>query len=126
MSRRLRTLLWRTRWLVVAVCLAVAVWVVLGQLRPVPPPTVPVVVAARDLPAGTTVAETDVRAERLPAAARTGVTVADGIGSRLRVGVPACLPMVPTRLLCAGPPGAAPPGWGVAAVVLADPVLAAL
>src|SRR5690606_41442168 len=88
MSRRLRTLLWRTRWLVVAVCLAVAVCVVLGQLRPVPPPTVPVVVAARDLPAGTTVAETDVRVERLPAAPRTGVTAADVIGSRITIGVP--------------------------------------
>lgn len=126
MSRRLRTLLWRTRWLVVAVCLAVAVWVVLGQLRPVPPPTVPVVVAARDLPAGTTVAETDVRVERLPAAARTGVTVADVIGSRLTIGVPEGLPVVPTMLLGPGLPEAAPPGWVVTPVVLADPVLADL
>lgn len=49
-----------------ALLLAAAALVAVQQLRPAPPPTSPVVVAARDLPAGTRLQGSDLAVRRLP------------------------------------------------------------
>jgi hypothetical protein len=51
-ARRLRSLLWRTRYLAAAACCAVAAALVVQALRPAPPPTVGVVVPTSTLVAG--------------------------------------------------------------------------
>lgn len=126
LTRSFRPLLWRYRWFVVALCLALATWVVVGELRPPPAPTVPVLVTARDVPAGTVLTAADLRLE--PAThAPDGIVGSDiAVGSRLTVGLPAGVPVVDTMLLGPGLADAAPPGWVVVPVPLADPVLADL
>lgn len=56
------------RRLVVAILTGIAVVSGLSALRPSPPPTQPVWVAARDLPGGEPLASGDIRIERLPTA----------------------------------------------------------
>lgn len=51
-----------------AVCAALCVLAVIAALRAPPPPGVPVLVAARDLPAGTVLGGADLRLARFPAA----------------------------------------------------------
>lgn len=126
MPHPLRAWLWRFRWLVVSVCVACAAWLVVGELRPAPPPTVPVVVAAHALPAGSTVTAADLRVDRAPVAPAGAVRLDDAVGATLTIGVTEGLPLVSTMLLGPGLVEAAPPGWVVAPVVLADPVLADL
>lgn len=126
MSRRLRATLWRIRWLVVATCLACATWVVVGELRPAPAPTTPVLVAARDLPAGAVLGRADLRVEPLSGAPTGAVAVDAAVGATLTIGVPEGLPVVATMLLGPGLTQAAPPGWVVVPAPLADPVLAEL
>lgn len=126
MPRRLRSLLWRRRWLLVALCLACATWVVVGELRPAPPPTTPVLITARELPAGSVLTADDVRWQELPSAPTGAVTTDLAVGATLTIGVPEGLPLVGTMLLGPGLADAAPPHWVVAPVPLADPVLADL
>lgn len=123
---RPRALLWRFRWLVVAVCVAVAAWVAIGELRPAPPATVPVLVAAHDLPAGSVLTASDLRVAHVTDAPGPSMPIDDAIGARLIIGAPAGLAVVPTMLLGPGLADSAPPGWVVAPVTLADPVLAEL
>jgi len=119
-------LLWRYRWLVVACCLAAAAWVTIGVLRPPPPPTVPVLVAARDVPAGTVLTAADVRIDAAGSAPGGTVGLDAAVGATLTVGLPAGVPVVDTMLLGPGLSGAAPAGWVVVPVPLADPMLAEL
>ena len=65
--RRPSLLLWRHRHLVVAVCLGTAVLVALSVLRPGPEQGRQVLVAARQVSAGTLITEQDVTTSRLPA-----------------------------------------------------------
>lgn len=60
-------LLWRHRHLVVAACLAAAAVAALNVLRPAPPPTQEVLVAAREVSAGALVTEDDVARRSVPA-----------------------------------------------------------
>jgi pilus assembly protein CpaB len=126
LPRSLRPLLWRYRWFVVALCLALATWIVVGELRPSPTPTVPVLVTARAVPAGTVLTGTDVRLEPAGRAPEGAVDADVAVGSRLTVGLPAGVPVVETMLLGPGLADAAPSGWVVVPVPLADPVLADL
>lgn len=109
--------------------LGVAAAVVVGELRPAPPPTTPVVVAARELPAGTVLQAGDLRVARVhPGMVPDGApqAVPDVVGRRLSTGVPARLPLVPTVLAESGWSAAAPSGTVVVPVRLADPAVAAL
>jgi Flp pilus assembly protein CpaB len=119
-------LLWRYRWLVVACCVAAAAWVSIGALRPLPPPTVPVLVTARDMPAGTVLTAADVQLEAAERAPAGTMDLDTAVGATLTVGLPAGVPVVDTMLLGPGLPDAAPAGWVVVPVPLADPMLAEL
>lgn len=119
--------LWRGRFVVAACGVAVAASAVLHELRPEPPRTTPVVVAARDLPAGTTIAAQDLRVARVPGALGLDGVLDDAaalVGESTAVPVPAGLPVVPGLLATGDVAG--PEGTVVAAVRLADPAVAAL
>src|SRR3954452_20756676 len=64
--RRVRLWVWRLRWPAAALLVGCSVAVTVGELRPSPPPTTPVVVAARELAAGTPLGTEDVRVVRVP------------------------------------------------------------
>ncbi|AYD90447.1 flagellar biosynthesis protein FlgA [Actinomyces sp. 2119] len=66
-ARRPSLLLWRHRHLVVAACLAAAAVATLNVLRPDPPSTQEVLVAARQVSAGTVVTKDDVVRRSVPA-----------------------------------------------------------
>lgn len=122
-----RGVLWRWRLVVAAIGVGLAAASALQALRPPEPRTRTVVVAARDLPAGTTLTAGDVRVAHVPEALAVGGTAtsaADVVGESLAVPVPAGLPVVPGLLASGGLVG--PPGTVVAAVRLADPAMAAL
>lgn len=129
-GRRLRILAWRLRHVVAATCLALAATAVVGELRPAPAPGVDVLVAARDLPVGTTLGAADVAVAGVPARlAVAGSEASDEaraalVGATTAVAVPAGLPLVPQVL--AGTDLAGPPGTVVAAVHLGDDSVAAL
>jgi len=122
-----RALLWRTRFLVVAVCLGVVASSVVDALRPEPPATIGIAVAARALPAGTVLSSTDLRTAHLPAGStpdRAARSAAKLVGATTAVPLTAGTPLVPGLLVpddLAGPPGTV-----VAAVRLADPAVTSL
>jgi pilus assembly protein CpaB len=122
-----RALLWRGRFLVVAICLGVVASSVVDELRPDPPATVAVVVVARALPAGTTLRSVDLRTIRVPVDAapdRAARSPAALVGSSTAVPLTAGTPLVPGLMVpddLAGPPGTV-----VAAVRLADPAVSSM
>lgn len=126
---RWRVLLWRLRFPFAATLLGVAAVLTLGELRPDPPPTVPVLVAARPLEAGAMLTASDLQLAR----ASPG-SVPDGVhdephallGRSLVVAVPAGLPVVDALLRDDRLASAGPPGTVVVPVRLADPGVAAL
>ncbi|WP_435736912.1 SAF domain-containing protein [Cellulosimicrobium sp. PMB13] len=65
--RRAGVLWWRLRFVVAAVCCGLAATATVSALRPEPPPTVPVVVTAREVSAGDELAAADVRVVEVPA-----------------------------------------------------------
>lgn len=125
---RLRILLWRARVPLAAAALGLAAVVAVGDLRPAPPVTVDLLVAARDLTAGTVLTDADVRTAAVsPDAAVAGARAAGHasvVGQRTAVPVPAGLPLVAGVLTGGRLTG--PPGTVVAAVRLADGAVAAL
>ncbi|WP_420111329.1 SAF domain-containing protein [Pseudactinotalea sp.] len=125
-SRSFRPVLWRYRWLVVACCLACATWVAIGELRPPPEPTSPVLVTARDVPAGTVLTAADVRLDAAPRAPGGAVPLEAAVGATVTIGLPEGVAVVETMLLGPGLAESAPEGWVVVPAPLADPVLADL
>ncbi|MCL3861252.1 RcpC/CpaB family pilus assembly protein [Actinotalea sp. K2] len=126
---RWRVLAWRTRPLQVLLGLAVAGAVVLHQLAPPAPSTTAVVVAARDLAAGTDLARADLRTVHLPdgvvpdgAARRTE----DLTGRRTVVPLTRGLPVVDSLLAGSRFGLDQPPGTVVVPLRLADAAVAAL
>ncbi|CAM5789882.1 SAF domain-containing protein OS=Cellulomonas persica OX=76861 GN=CPE01_28490 PE=4 SV=1 [Cellulomonas persica] len=122
-----RGVLWRWRFVVAALGVGLAATSALQVLRPPEPVMRAVVVAARDLPAGTTIGAADVRVAQVPEGlAVAGTTPGSGevVGESVAVPVPAGLPVVPGLLASGALVG--PPGTVVAAVRLADPAMAAL
>lgn len=65
---------------------AAAAWLALLTLRPDPPPTVRVLAAARDLPAGATLAPSDVRPVPFPAGAVPSGAIRSGATGRVLAG----------------------------------------
>jgi pilus assembly protein CpaB len=122
-----RGVLWRGRFVVAAFGVALTAWAALEELRPEPPRTTPVVVAARDLAAGTPITAADLRVARVPGALGLEAVTDDAaalVGQATAVPVPAGLPVVPGLLATGDVAG--PEGTVVAAVRLADPAVAAL
>ena len=113
---------------VAAACLGLAAALTVGELRPAPAVTVDVLVAARDLPAGTALTSADIRTAALEPAAAIASARAAGhqsvVGRRTAVPVPAGLPLVPGVLTGGRLTG--PPGTVVTAVRLADGAVARL
>ncbi len=115
-------MLWRSRFLLAALCLAWVVVLLVPALRP-PAPSHTVLVAERDLPAGAELGAGDL-AEIELAEVPDGVASRERlIGRRLAVGVPAGLPLVETLLVGPGVASGAPPGTVVTPIRLADPAL---
>lgn len=126
---RWRLLLWRVRFPVAAVLLGTATAQIVAEMRPTPPPTVRVVVAALDLPPGAVIAAADVRVAAMPATLvpnGSHLRADDVVGRALVVGAPVGLPIVDELLAGARFAAAGPPGTVVAPVRLADPAVAAL
>lgn len=124
---RLRGALWRWRALVAALCLGLAAAATVQSLRPAPPPTVPVVVLAADVAAGTPIDAADLAVAHLPPGAVPAdapTAGADVVGATPVVDLVAR--QVPTRALLGGGAPAGPAGTVVAAVRLDDPAVAAL
>ncbi|GIG38708.1 SAF domain-containing protein [Cellulomonas phragmiteti] len=124
---RLRGALWRLRLLLAAVCLGLAAAAVVHAVRPPAPPTVPVVVLARDVPAGTALAPGDLVVTQVPpgVAPRGALVRQDEAKGRVTAtDLPAGLPLVAELLADATLAG--PPGTVVVAVRLDDPAVADL
>ncbi|SKC38457.1 SAF domain-containing protein [Krasilnikoviella flava] len=123
LARRLRSLLWRTRFLLAAACCGLAAAAVVQAVRPAPPPTVDVVVPAHALPAGEPVTAADlttvpVAAELAPDGVATDP--ADLVGLTPATVVPAGLPLHPELLPGGGVVARAPKGTVVVPVRLDD------
>lgn len=122
-----RALLWRGRFVVVALCLGTAAAAVTATLRPPSPPTVPVVVAVHDLDAGSALTSADVAVRHLPTAVapdRTYARPSEVVGESTAVPVGAGVPVVPGLLVPDDVHG--PAGTVVVGVRFADPAVAAL
>ncbi|MFP5218830.1 MAG: Flp pilus assembly protein CpaB [Actinomycetes bacterium] len=123
-ARQLSRALDRNRGLLAGGLAAASVAVALGVLAPSPPPSVEVVAAARDLPAGSPVDADDVRTVELPAAAAPehALRSIDDVAGRVLAGpVRAGEALTDVRLLGAG---LVPPGGQVAVPVrVAEPAL---
>ncbi|WP_307802299.1 SAF domain-containing protein [Cellulomonas fengjieae] len=110
-----------------AVLLGIAAGCTVQALRPPDPPTAAVVVAARDIAAGTDLTGADVRVARLPTAVapRGAVTdPGDVVGSSTAVPLATGIPVLPGLLVADEVQG--PPGTVVATVRFADPAVAGL
>lgn len=120
MKVRTRATVWRLRWVITAACLGAAVALVLLQLRPPPPATTEVLVAARDLSVGTVLTAADLQVRHDPDPPAHQPLVEDLIGSRMAVGLPTGMPVATTMLVGPGLADGAPPGTVVVPVRLAD------
>ncbi len=122
-------MLWRARLPFAAIMVGCAVTFALAALRPAPPPSTPVVVAARALAAGEPAAAGDLAVTRLPPDAVPEGSHGDReavVGRAVVVAVPAGLPLVDTLLRDDRLAAAGPPGTVVVPVRLADPGVADL
>jgi Flp pilus assembly protein CpaB len=114
---------------VVALLLGTAAALTVEELSPAPPPDVPSLQAARDLPAGEVLDVDDVVVARVPdgSAPATGFTrPAQAVGQRLSTAVQAGEPLTPTRLVGPGLLLGQRPGTVALPLRLADPAAAAL
>ena len=107
-----------------ALLAATAVVLVVQQLRPQPEAVTPVLVAARDVPAGTVLTAADLRLEHLPArSVQPGVRSEPGevVGRRVAAGLARGESLTASRLVPRGPLDGLPPGRVALHVVSADP-----
>lgn len=114
----LRRAVLRRRRPLAAVCAAVAVVAGLSATREPPPSTVPVLVVARDLPAGTTLADGDLSIAAFAAGTEPAARVGSPVGRVLAAPMAAGEPVVEVRLVG---PGLADSHPGLAAVPLRLP-----
>ncbi|MFI2103133.1 Flp pilus assembly protein CpaB [Isoptericola sp. NPDC019693] len=123
LARRLRSVLWRSRFVLAAACCGLAAAAVVQAVRPAPPPTVDVVVPARTLPAGEPVTAADLTAVAVAAAlAPEGVATdpAELVGRTPVTALPAGLPLHAELLPGGGVVAQAPRGTVVVPVRLED------
>ncbi|MFC7879621.1 Flp pilus assembly protein CpaB [Isoptericola sp. NPDC057391] len=122
-ARRLRSVLWRARFVLAAACCGLAAAAVVQAVRPAPPPTVDVVVPARTLPAGERVDAADLTTVAVPVAlAPDGVATEPAalVGRTPVTALPAGLPLHPGLLPGGGVVAQAPRGTVVVPVRLED------
>ncbi|MEL7976671.1 SAF domain-containing protein [Isoptericola sp. F-RaC21] len=122
-ARRLRSVLWRARFVLAAACCGLAAAAVVQAVRPAPPPTVDVVVPAHALPAGEPVAAADLTTVGVAAdLAPDGVATdpADLVGRTPTTALPAGIPLHPDLLPGGGVVAQAPQGTVVVPVRLED------
>lgn len=125
---RIRRAILARRRLLAAIFAALAVWITIRASTAPPPPTVQVVVAARDLPAGTRVTTTALTtASYPPAAVPAGVLARPGevVGRTLAAPIRRGEPLTDVRLLSQRT-GTAYPGREIVPLRLPDPAVAAL
>ncbi|HYN68295.1 MAG TPA: SAF domain-containing protein [Ornithinibacter sp.] len=107
-----------------AVLAATSVVLVILQLRPPPEPVTPVVVAVRDLPAGSVLTEADLGLEGVPErSVQPGALAAatDAVGRRVAAGLARGETLTASRLAPRGPLDGLPTGRVALHVVSADP-----
>ncbi|QZY30734.1 pilus assembly protein CpaB [Nocardioides coralli] len=97
--RAVRRALLARRRLLAALCAAVALLAALRAVAAPPPPTVSVQAAARDLPAGTTLAASDLRPLTLPDGSVPAGVVTRAVGEVLAAPVRAGEPITDVRLV---------------------------
>ncbi|QFU99352.1 hypothetical protein KDY119_02881 [Luteimicrobium xylanilyticum] len=120
---------WRARFAIAAVCLGLAAALVVGALRPAPPATVPVLVVAHDVAAGTPLDTHDVRVSRVPTALapQTAYREPDDAAGRVAsVALAAGTVVTPGLVAAGGVAATAPKGRVVVALSLGDDPAAAL
>ncbi|GAB3861255.1 SAF domain-containing protein [Nocardioides maradonensis] len=122
---RVRRLVLRRRRVLAAGLTAVAVGAALHTVAPQPPASTAVTVAARDLPAGTTLAASDVTTAHLPPDAVPDGLAATPAGRTLAAPLTRGEPITEPRLVGAGLVGA-DPGTAALAVRISDPGQVAL
>jgi Flp pilus assembly protein CpaB len=109
LRRRLRRTVLARRRPLAAACAGVAVLAAIHAARPQPVPTVPVRVAAHDLPSGTVLAGSDLVTRRYPAAVAPVGSASPAVGRTLAAPVRAGEPVTDVRLvapsLVSGYPG---------------------
>ena len=110
---------------IAALLAATAVAAGLHEIRPPPPDVVPVLTAARDLPAGTTLGEQDLASVDYPAGTAPAGLARDAVGRVLAGPVRAGEPLTDVRLVGA-PLAAAYPGAVAVPVRLPDAGMAGL
>ncbi|WP_402374382.1 SAF domain-containing protein [Isoptericola rhizosphaerae] len=123
LARHARTVAWRSRFVVAALCCGVAAGITVDAMRPEVPATREVVVAARALPAGTTLRAGDlttltVAAELAPDGMLTDP--ADAVGRSPAVAVPAGTPVHADLVAGGGMAERAPDGTVVVGVRLTE------
>ncbi|MFD6176153.1 MULTISPECIES: SAF domain-containing protein [unclassified Isoptericola] len=119
--RRLRAALWRSRFVLAAVCCGFAAVAVVQAVRPAPPPSVDVVVPVRELPAGEPVSAADLTTVPVAAALAPEGAVAspaDLVGRAPATALPAGLPLRAELLPGGGVVAQAPVGTVVVPVRL--------
>lgn len=103
---------------------ATAVLLVVLELRPPPEPVIPVLVAARDVPAGAVLADADLRVDHVPrGAAQPGrlTTVSDAVDRRVGAALARGESVTASRLVPRGALDGLPAGRVALHVVSADP-----
>lgn len=123
-GHRLLAWLGRNRRLAIALLLCLAAGITVHQLTPPPADTVPVLAAARDLPAGTALSATDMTATKIPpgmltagAISHTGEAAGKQLAAPLRKGQL----VTDTLLLGPGLLTGTPPGSAAVPLRMADP-----
>ncbi len=126
--RRLRGILWRARFLTAALCLGLAAATIAHHLRPTPPATAPVAVAARPVAVGAQLTAADVRIVRWPSDLvpdDVASSRAQAVGRTAGATLPAGAPLV-RALLAGGDLAKSAPVGTVVAPVRLDATVAAL
>ena len=103
---------------------AMAVVLVVLRLHPPPEPAAPVLVAAREVPAGTVLADADLRVDHVPRRMlQPGAlaSTADAVGRRVGAGLASGEGVTASRLVPRGPLDGLPAGRVALHVVSADP-----
>lgn len=111
-----------------ALCCGLAASVTVAALRPAPPPSAPVVVAARDVPAGTALSAADLRSDEVPTRLLPDTVVVDPdavVGRRTTVALRAGT-LLQESLVAGGELAAGAPDGTVVAPVRLDPGVAGL
>lgn len=117
---RVNAFLWRCRYLLVCATVAAVVFSLLGHLEGLKPATHEIVVAARDLPAGSVLAKDDVTRVSVPEGFLPEAQVEDLSGFTLAASVPEGYPLSTDLVLNSEFLQFAPPGHSIVSVTIAN------